>query len=269
MKLKNVLVVFKHSAGGGVEPDAVSRQAIHDGAIAEVGSQLARRNIAAQFLDRNDLKDDLSGDLLIAVGGDGTALAAAHLAGRIPLLCVNSLPGHSVGFFCAARPDTFGSVIDKIISGKLEPKVLPLVEAKIGSNPLPFLALNEILFAATTPAETASYILKIGEKSERQKSSGVWISAGPGSTSAILSAGGRKMSVGSRRLQFLVREPCRPPGKRLKLLRGILPRMAEVEIIPLVGDAFAYIDGPRLCYPVPMGSELSVKVSAKTVSIFL
>ncbi|HEY8944386.1 MAG TPA: NAD(+)/NADH kinase, partial [Polyangiaceae bacterium] len=35
--------------------------------------------------------------LVIAVGGDGTLLAASHSIGAVPILGVNSAPGHSVG----------------------------------------------------------------------------------------------------------------------------------------------------------------------------
>lgn len=271
MKLNHVLVIFKHrvSTEKALCGERNSKQILHAGAIAKVRACLKRRNIPAVFIDRNDLKGSVSADLIIAIGGDGTALAAAHLAGKIPLLCVNSLPGHSVGFFCAAIPATFAAAIDKIISGRLLPKELPLIEAKVNSKPLPTLALNEILFAGTTPAETASYIMKAGGRSEIQKSSGVWISAGPGSTAAIRSAGGRKIPVDSARLQFVVREPCQMSVKRAKLVRGILPEGAGVSITSLMTDAFAYTDGPRLSYPVPPGSKLTVRISKKTISIFI
>ena len=51
--------------------------------------------------------DASDADLVVAVGGDGTLLAASHNVVDVPILGVNSAPGHSVGFFCAAKRPTF------------------------------------------------------------------------------------------------------------------------------------------------------------------
>lgn len=272
MKLNKVLVVYRHKVSIGAKAirGGPSRQMIHDSAIERVTKDLSSRQIAFSLLDRNDLSEEvLSADLIVPVGGDGTALAVAHMAGETPLLGVNSMPDHSVGFFCTSRAENFGAIIDKILAESLKAKKLPLIEASVDSKPLPYLALNEILFAGTTPAETANYILKAGRKSEVQKSSGVWIAAGPGSTAAIYSAGGKKLPISSRHLQFLVREPCGIPGRQTKLVHGILKNNSQISITSLMGDGFAYIDGAKNAYPVPEGSTLKVRISNKTLSIYL
>jgi len=179
------------------------------------------------------------------------------------------MPGYSTGFFCAATAHNIAKVIERIASGKMKARDLAMIEARIGNRKIPVLALNDILFAGTSPAEMARYTIKVGKVSESHRSSGLWISTGPGSTAAILSAGGKRQKLDSRHMQYLIREPFRIPDTHYKLLGGMLKRGETVKITSEMKDAAIYIDGPKLEYPIAEGETLTAKISKKTLKVFL
>lgn len=274
MKLNRVIVVFKRRiatrldmAGSGTA--LRDREAKHDKTIFRVRRALEAEKIPYKFIERENLKTTLSADLIIAVGGDGTFLAASHFAGDVPLLGVNSMPGHSVGFFCSAHAENIETKLKQISGDKTKLARLPLIESFINSRPVPALALNEILFAGTTPADMVRYRLIAGKKKETQKSSGVWISAGPGSTAAIRSAGGKRLPVRSKRLQFVVRELCLAPVSKYQMARGILTPGKSVSIIPEMTGAKIFIDGSKIAYPVPFGSRFEATIAKCKLRVFL
>ena len=275
MKLNHVLIVYKrHIGGSGLGNRAARRQLApwqrrHGQALEAVCGALEQRGIRFRCIDRDRLRGKLAADLLVTLGGDGTVLAAAHAADGVPMLGVNSMPGRSVGFYCAATAKTIGPVLDGILAGRRLPRRLPLIEARIDGKPAPVLALNDVLFAGRSPAEMMRYRLAAGGRAEAQRSSGVWISAGPGSTAAIAAAGGRRQPVDAPRLQWLAREPHALPGKKPRLVKGILPKGAAIAIVPEMGEAAIFIDGPKHAVPVPPGAKLLCRIARRRLQIFL
>lgn len=277
MKLDNVIVVYKRQTGGarGGEPrsPAASRFASlkrrHEAAIARIQRCLKRHGIACRMVERRNLKAPPRCDLIIAVGGDGTVISCAHAAGTTPVLGVCSMPGYSVGFFCGANAATFADAISKIAKGRVKPNRLPLIETRIGARTIWPPALNDVLFAGSSPAEMVRYTIDVGGKREAQRSSGIWIAAGPGSTAAIKSAGGRRQRIASPRLQYLVREPYPAPRKKYRLTKGFARGGGTISFISEMRDGTIYIDGPRLAYPVPLGARVECRISEQSLSIFL
>lgn len=241
----------------------------HARSVKGILGELDRLGITYRVVGRYNLRGASRADLIISVGGDGTFLAAAHRAEGTPLLGVNPDPKVSVGFFCIAKSQSFKRTMAKVVSGKLKASDVPLIETRIGSRRLPILALNDVLFAGRSPAETVRYRLSFMGKKEDQKSSGVWIAAGPGSTAAIGSAGGRRQPITSRRLQYLVREPYPAPGRRYKFTKGILKAGEAVSITSSMGRGTLYIDGHRHPVPVPWKSKVTCRVSKKSLKIFI
>ncbi len=272
MKLNRVLIVTKpRGEQRKRSPVAKSREieAERAKALARIEHKLRGMGIAHTTVTRFAIPATRSFDLVISFGGDGTFLAAAHKAGCVPILGVNAAPDHSVGFYCAAAPNTFDRVLARIISGKMKLKQAPLIEARVDGRRLPCPALNDVLFAGSSPAETVRYRISANGRSEEQKSSGVWISSGPGSTAAIKSAGGRPMPMFSQRLQFLVREPCPRPGSRYRMARGVIAQGRAIEIESHMRTARAYIDGHWHACAVKQGSTISCRVSKKKLKIFI
>ncbi|MFH1830586.1 MAG: NAD(+)/NADH kinase [Pseudomonadota bacterium] len=259
MELNRVLIVIKTK-----KPRARSAST-----LKSVISDLKYFGVAYHVEARDRIKKAYATDLIIPIGGDGTFLAASHIAGNVPLLGINPDPTRSVGFFCGAVKSTFRKILLDIISDKRKPIEVPLIQTKINGRTLPILALNDVLFAGSTPAETARYQIIIGRTREQQKSSGVWISAGPGSTAAINSAGAKPLGISSRKLQYLVREPCPLPDRKYKLLHDVLKQGSRICIRSSMRDGFVYIDGHWHAYPVPRGARISCKVFSQTLKLFV
>src|SRR6185295_12301282 len=95
----------------------------------------------------------------------------------------------------------------------------------INGKPVREQAFNDVLIAHRNPAAMTRYRLTIGASQEDQRSSGVWISTAAGSTAGIRSAGGRRMPITAKRLQYLVREPYTWPQRRYRLGRGLTARL--------------------------------------------
>jgi NAD+ kinase len=277
MELNRVLIVVKPSsldkscgrcARGSAAPSFPLIKK-HAAALENVMSGLEEIGVLYRVIARDTAVNPKRVDLIIPVGGDGTFLAAAHTAADVPLLGVNPDPARSVGFFCKASAATFRKILGLIISNKMRHHEVPLIETRIDGRTLPILALNDVLFAGSSPAESVAYIIKICGKRERQKSSGIWISSGPGSTAAIQSAGGRPLGIFSRKLQYLVREPCPMPDRKYRLMHGILKEKSEISIESAMRNGTIYIDGHWNAYAAPRGAKVTCRVAKQTLKLYI
>lgn len=265
MSFKQVIVVTKLS------PKALRLQTkhIHRQTLREVIRVLKTLPLSFRVLDRNRIQKPLRADLILTVGGDGTALAASHFAGQTPIFGINSAPQTSLGFFCLAGPGNFRRFLKQILNGKRKPLSIPRLEARLNGKKLKPYGLNELLFASRLQGETARYLLEVGSKKEEQKSSGIWIATGAGSTGAIHSAGGKRGDPFSKKLQYLVREPCRFPKNHFQLRRGFLNARKKIKIISQMREGMIFIDGGKWHYKVPKGGVISARGGAAPLKIFL
>lgn len=242
---------------------------IHHQTLKEVLLFLTSLKIRYRLLDRNHLHRTLQTDLIITVGGDGTALAASHFAGHSPLFGINSAPETSTGFFCLANPKNYRRYLKQILFGKRRPLLLPRLAAYLNGKKLKPYGINELLFASKLQGETARYLIQIGNHREGHKSSGVWVATGTGSTAAIYSAGGKKDSLLTKRLQYKVREPFRFPKNHYRFLGGFLKRGEKIKLIAEIGQGMVFIDGAKWHYPVPKGGVIKVVGGKAPLKIYL
>lgn len=268
MKLNHVFLIFKSKKLSiSHRPREWSQQ--HEKGIAAIEKELTSLGIKYTPIDREEISKKITADLIIAVGGDGTVLASSHITQDTPILGVNSAPKYSVGFFCKATVDNFNDEIGKVIEDKIAPRELPLIETLVDGKPLNNLALNEILFSAKLPAETVRYQISIDGVTETHRSSGIWICAGPGSSAATLSAGGKKLQIDSSNIQFVVREPCPRPDEKYRSTHKILTSDEILSIQSEIPDAVIYIDGPRISHPIAFESKLTFRIAKRRLKIFL
>jgi NAD+ kinase len=208
-------------------------------------------------------------DLVIAVGGDGTLLAASHHVARGAILGVNSAPGDSVGHFCRASRGSFPAILDAILASRRLPVPVARLRLSLGGRELPVRALNDALVAHGCPAATTRYRLRAGGRREDQRSSGIWIATAAGSTAGIRSAGGRAVALRSRRLQYRVRELYREPGRSYALTGSVLPVDARLVVESRMPEGRIYVDGFRLAFDFPFGSRLVARIDGRPLAIFL
>lgn len=240
----------------------------HTAAVAE--TQEALRALGVRFTVRTrDRMDEITDvDLVITVGGDGTLLAVSHAVGAIPMLGVNSAPLDSVGFLCAARMGDVRSKLAAILEGRAPRVTLARMAVRVDGELQHERVLNDALFAHPHPASTSRYLLTAGDRTEEQRSSGIWVSTATGSTAAIRSAGGRVMPLRSRALQYRVREPYSTPQEPLTRLGGVLREGETLLVANKMREARVYIDGPRSSLKVEIGQRVSFERSRSPLVLF-
>lgn len=277
--INTCLVVIKHTAlaQGGRAADFARKgdstairllraDAEHQRTVEEVRKALTKKGIS--FLETSlgqlnrEMKKRLStADLIISIGGDGTALGASHYVRSGMLLGVNSAPGDSVGHFCAVNRKNFGERLNRVLYGDWSPTELARLQITLDETPLPELALNDLLVAHNCPASTTRYLIRVDDHEEEHRSSGVWVSTAAGSTAGILSAGGRVLPLRSKRIQYLIRELYREPNRSYRLTRGFVSPPQEIVIASKMPDGHLYIDGARTLYPFVFGMRARIQLA--------
>jgi len=223
--------------------------------LARVGAQVMLVERAHAAFDASDAT------LVVAVGGDGTLLAASHSVVKAPVLGVNSAPRHSVGFFCSAQRATFREMLARALAGRLPSAELTRMAVSVNGRLRTKHVLNEALYCHASPAATSRYLLEHGKKREEQRSSGIWIGPGAGSTAAQRSAGGRVLPLNSRMLQLVVREPYAPSGRPYRLTRLLIGAGEAVSVESKMDDAALFFDGPHRHVPVRLGDQVTFSAS--------
>ncbi len=258
--LKNILVLFKEEASQS------HHEKRHQSSLAQVCEVLQKHRLSYKVLRRERLCSTIRESLVITVGGDGTFLHASHFANASHLLLgINSVPEASHGAFCISHAEGFEKVVLKLLAHQAPITPLSRLEAKKNGKSLPFLALNDILFANVSPAGTSRYWIQAGKKREEQKSSGVWIATPSGSTAAIRSAGGKILPKHSRQFQFLVREPFQQGKTKLKLLKDVLRAQEKLILNPQMSRAGLFIDGAHIHHDLKLGDKIEIKLSKSLI----
>jgi len=212
-------------------------------------------------------------DLVVTIGGDGTLLAASHQIGDgVPLLGINSAPEHSIGFFCSGKKGNVLATLRRAMADKLPRSELTRMRVELNGKTLHARVLNEALFCHASPAATSRYILRVtrpnGKFAEAdQRSSGIWIGPAAGSTAAQRSAGGNVLPLASRRIQYVVREPYRPIGKRIPFTVGLLNEGGSLTLRSKIRDGRVFIDGHRIAHAVTIGDVLVMQRSPETLIV--
>lgn len=206
-------------------------------------------------------------DLVITVGGDGTLLAASRSVAGVPILGVNSAPGFSIGFFCAAQQGGVEAALRSFVRGRLQPVRLTRMEVLRNGEVLSRRVLNDALLCHSSPAATSRYILELGEQTEDQRSSGFWIGPAAGSTAAQRSAGGRVLPLASSDLQLVVREPYNPYGHAMAITRALIAPGEELRVRSKMHDAGLFLDGPHERFDVGVGDVLVFRRSTEPLDV--
>jgi NAD+ kinase len=236
-------------------------------AIGRVENYLKRVKVSYLKSEGAQGKVDGRFSLVISVGGDGTLLAAAHQILETAVVGINSRPGHSVGYFCAAKASDFEPLLDEILEGRRSPRELNRMDIYINGFRKSPPVLNDVLYAGRSPAETTRYMLAVGDREETHQSSGVWVATPAGSTAAMGAAGGREMALDDRVLQYLVREPYCQRGAGIALRNGTFAQgMAITNLTP---EAAVYLDGTWHEFPVYYGDVIEPRLSAHPLRIYL
>lgn len=244
-------------------------------AMLEVRRRLAKRGVLASYYWRGRLRKTAGYDLAIAVGGDGTVLDTAHrIHGGLPLLGINSDPGTSVGNLCGGTAAQLDDLLDALEARVLRPRRLARIRVRVDGHQVLGPCLNDVLFSHRSPAEMSRFELAapvpqplpdgLGARARRlawtyTRNSGIWICSATGSSAAMRSAGGKPMAKGSRRLQYLVREPFVAPGcPAPPQLRGFVAPGEGLAIVNRMRSARLWGDGVHRRAVVKYGQLIAI-----------
>lgn len=220
-----------------------------------------RLDVKATFRHRHE-KDGEQWDMVVTLGGDGTLLWASHTVdANTPMLAINSAPETSVGYFCAGDRASVEETLAAALAGELKPTKLTRMEVQVDGEVLSTRVLNDILFCHECPAAATRYIMRHDGREETHVCSGVWVGPAAGSTAAQKSAGGKVLPIGSRRLQWVVREPYLSGDDSLALAKGVVAPDTELRIKSKIRAGRIYFDGAQKVARVDIGSELLLRRS--------
>ena len=242
---------------------------IHQETLRRAKESLRRLGARAVLRHRPEpLPEEGSWDLIVTLGGDGTLLWASHLAdSSTPMLAINSAPDTSVGYFCAGNGHNVDEVLAAALAGRLKSSRLARMQVELNDEVISTRVLNDALFCHESPAATSRYILEYHGQQERQMSSGVWAGPAAGSTAAIRSAGGKVLPIGSRRLQFVIREPYQGVEQKCRLTKGMIAPDEDLTITSRMTKGCIFLDGTQKVHAVGIGDRLRLTLSDEPLTL--
>jgi NAD+ kinase len=173
---------------------------------AELDSWLRERGVSTWSGSRSDadVREQLAGfDLLICLGGDGTALRGAGLAipHNIPLLPVAL--GH-LSFMAEVTPTAMYGALEQVLAGDFWLEERALAETwvhRADAEPERFVALNETLIGRGDIARVIAVAVQVdGTPMTTYHADGVLVATATGSTAYALAAGGPVLDPRSQAL---------------------------------------------------------------------
>jgi NAD+ kinase len=240
----------------------------HVNTVKEARKILARLGVKAVFRFRSDIGDAAGADLIISLGGDGTFLWTSHIVDKnCPIMAINTAPSDSVGYFCAGTKRNLEAILTECLHGKLKETRLSRMRVEVDDELITGRVLNDALYTHQDPAATSRYAIRFRGRQEEHKSSGVWMGPAAGSTAAIYSAGGKILPIGSKRMQFVVREAFSWHHRPLRLTKGLLDPGEELSLISRNRRSGLYIDGAHLRREIGIGSEIRVRLSDEPLTL--
>lgn len=252
--------------GSPVVDRVVHAHTHHAATLEAVRRALKALGVRATFRFRREVGSTAGFDLVITVGGDGTLLWVSHFLAATPVLCINSAPNDSVGFFAGATGPDVGDRLAGALRGRLSETHLQRVQVAIDGRVVEKRVLNDVLFCHENPAAMSRYTIQHRRRHEDHKSSGIWIGPAAGSTAAQRSAGGRVLPPRSRLIQWVVREPYDPRGV-YRLSRGVVRPGERFSVLSRMHAARMYVDGPYRVHRLRLGEEVTVELGPEPLTL--
>jgi NAD+ kinase len=234
------------------------------GAIATLEAWARRRQTELVTLTVDSPAADAAAcELVVALGGDGTALAALHLAGPAGRPVLGVACG-SLGALTATSASRLDAALSDVAGGRWRPRRLPGLELRrAGEQPLP--AVNDVVLVRRGAGQVIVEVTVDGERFVRFAGDGLVVATPLGSSGYTLASGGPLLAPGAG---GAVITPLAPHGGCCPPLVTTSAQIVGVTLEPGYGGARLELDGqPRgaLEPPAPAHFELAVRPDAATV----
>ena len=244
------------------------------GTLAKVKKALQKNQIAASYVKRENestIKRLVrNSDAVIVVGGDGTLLRASHFVEETPVLHISSSSKMNEAFFSRATDKDAERKIRLLVRGRYKITPLMRLEASINGKRLPYKALNEVYAGSKEPYHVARYTLAIGNRREEQKSSGVLIATPAGSYAWARSAGGQKLPLTAKKIEYVVREPYAGRLTKSKLTKGVIGGNQGITAVSKIWEkhrGIVVIDSYKKNFEFNNGDRLLVKAAKQPLNL--
>lgn len=200
-------------------------------------------------------------DLVAAVGGDGTVLdTAKNIRDNTPLLTIRSDPS-SGGGLCVYAEDEIEQAFENVLDSEF--KLEEWTRAELSYGDITDLALNEIFVGHEHGGGPARYRIRHSDEEDKQMSSGLVVSTGPGSTGWYQNIPGSDGSFDREleQLKYIAREYDRE--KDYRLTAGDLEKGDVLEVQSFMnrfGKILLDNDFDNRWYDFPRGETLEIRV---------
>jgi NAD+ kinase len=171
------------------------------------GAELVQIPVSGQERVVADPGEVASCDLVLAVGGDGTALHALHAAAAVNSPVLGVACG-SLGALTATAADELGGALDRIAAGEWSPRRLPGLELT-GAGGMSRVAINDVVVVRRGPSQVIVEIHVDDQLYVRYAGDGIIVATPAGSSAYTLAAGG---PILAERSDGLVVTPLAPHG---------------------------------------------------------
>jgi len=231
-------------------------------------------------VDRGDLDRFLFApdDVIVIVGQDGLVPnVAKYLSGQLTI-GVNPDADRYDGVLCPHAPAAMSELLRWAVQGggpgyQIERRATALARREDGQR---LLALNEV-FVGHCSHQSARYRIQVGEREERQSSSGVICATGTGSTGWVRSiVEQRELDIDlpepeEPRLAWFVREPFPSVYTGTELELGFVHLGGRLVIRSEMGQGgVIFADGIESDYiEFLSGSEVSIAVASETLNLLV
>jgi NAD+ kinase len=223
-------------------------------AAGELRDALATEGVAT--VDVDEVAADV--DLVVAVGGDGTILRAAHVAARIGSPVLGVKVGR-LGFLAEVEPPSAAAFVREALEGRahVEERLAVVAEPADGASFPPQWAMNEIMVEKRARHRLIRLKVAVdGEYVTTFSADGVIVATPTGSTAYSFSARGPIVSPDV---------PClvvTPIAAHMVFDRSFVLGAGRIVTLEVVGDEPGLVsaDG-RETQEIPVGTEVRIRAS--------
>ena len=228
-----------------------------------------------QFVPRDELTREIAAkaDMVIALGGDNHFQYVSHFLDNSGLIMgINSDPLRSEGNLIYLTTSDFENVLKKMQQGDFYMERWTRLEVQLNGEVLE-LATSELFLGEKERKYMSRHILTIRERTEEQKSSGLLVATGAGSTGWYDSAcrylypDGNWFSGTAGIARFLVTEPFHGKLSGYSVLEGVLEAGDEL-IVRSLNDSAGILSIDSLEeYEFNRGASASIQISDKPLRV--
>jgi len=263
---------FLETRGGSIEEVEERHRAL----------QAARDRVAAAIpvdwrraaVGRADLDRFLFGpeDLVVVLGQDGLVPNVAKYLQGQAVIGLNPEPERNAGVLVRHSPEEIDDLLADCAAGRAQLEERAMVEARLEAGGR-LVALNEVFLGHRTH-QSARYRIEVGQRGERQSSSGLIVATGTGATGWASSIHRERATAfelpGPRacELAWFVREAWPSVSTGTDLTAGLLGPGASLRLVSEMEEGVVFGDGIEAdCLSLPWGQPVEVRCAPEVLRL--